>query len=239
MSFTLEMLDALDEQYELIQRYPMPGRNYKFTLAYILCLCTLFCRGQERLIILNEGNWQSNNARISYFEDGVVVSNKWFEEKNGYGIGDTPNDILQVGPDLIAIAINWSNIIQYITTDGMAVAATEDVPNNRKLATDGKHLYITSYAHECLTVNGFWNCEKGFVAKVNLETFQVEQCCEVGWERFRFHSLCAVRLHHTNRFRIWPADIPAGRRRHIQLPSLERGQTHQSRHLRVLSRLGL
>lgn len=34
MSFTLEMLDALDEQYELIQRYPMPGRNYKFTLAY-------------------------------------------------------------------------------------------------------------------------------------------------------------------------------------------------------------
>ena len=34
MSFTLEMLDALDEQYELIQRYPMPGRNYKFTLTY-------------------------------------------------------------------------------------------------------------------------------------------------------------------------------------------------------------
>ena len=154
----------------------------RFITGFILCLCTLFCRGQERLIILNEGNWQSNNARISYFEDGVVVSNKWFEEKNGYGIGDTPNDILQVGPDLIAIAINWSNIIQYITTDGMAVAATEDVPNNRKLATDGKHLYITSYAHECLTVNGFWNCEKGFVAKVNLETFQVEQCCEVGWE---------------------------------------------------------
>ena len=226
MSFTLEMLDALDEQYELIQRYPMPGRNYKFTLAYILCLCTLFCRGQERLIILNEGNWQSNNARISYFEDGVVVSNKWFEEKNGYGIGDTPNDILQVGPDLIAIAINWSNIIQYITTDGMAVAATEDVPNNRKLATDGKHLYITSYAHECLTAGGFWTCEKGFVVKVNLETFQVEQCCEVGWERFRFYPLCAVRPHHTSRFRIRQRDIPAGRRRHIQLPSLERGQTH-------------
>lgn len=137
---------------------------------------------QERLIILNEGNWQSNNARISYFEDGRIVSDRWFEEVNGYGIGDTPNDIIQVGPDLIAIAVNWSNIIQYIRTDGKAVAATEDVPNNRKMAADGDYLYITSYGHECSTVDGLWECTKGYVAKVDLKTFKVVKCCEVGYE---------------------------------------------------------
>lgn len=151
-------------------------------LILFVFVLSQICRAQERLIIVNEGNWQSNNARISYFEDGNVVSNKWFEEKNGYGIGDTPNDILQVGEDLIAIAVNSSNIIQFIHTDGTAVSATEDVPNNRKLATDGKYIYITSYAHECGTQDGKWTCNKGFVAKVNLSTFKVEKCCEVGWE---------------------------------------------------------
>jgi hypothetical protein len=29
----LEVCDVLDEQYEHIPRYPMPGRNYKLTLT--------------------------------------------------------------------------------------------------------------------------------------------------------------------------------------------------------------
>lgn len=33
---TLEVNDLLDEQYEHIPRYPMPGRNYKFTLSFSL-----------------------------------------------------------------------------------------------------------------------------------------------------------------------------------------------------------
>lgn len=151
----------------------------RFTISILFAACLFQLNAQERLIILNEGNWQSNNARISYFEDGRIVSNKWFEEANGYGIGDTPNDIIQVGPDLIAIAVNWSNIIQYIRTDGTAVTATEDVPNNRKMATDGEYLYITSYGHECSTIGGLWECTKGFVAKVDLKTFynrQNEMC---------------------------------------------------------------
>lgn len=154
----------------------------RFTISFLFAVCLFQLNAQERLIILNEGNWQSNNARISYFEDGRIVSNKWFEEANGYGIGDTPNDIIQVGPDLIAIAVNWSNIIQYIRTDGTAVTATEDVPNNRKMATDGEYLYITSYGHECSTIGGLWECTKGFVAKVDLKTFKVVKCCEVGYE---------------------------------------------------------
>lgn len=36
MGLSLEVLDLTDEQYEMIQRYPMPGRNYRFTIIWEL-----------------------------------------------------------------------------------------------------------------------------------------------------------------------------------------------------------
>ncbi len=137
---------------------------------------------QEKIILLNEGNWQADNGKVTYFEDGKVVSNQWFRDINKQKLGDTPNDIIQVNNNLIAIAINWSNIIQFITPEGKAVAATEDVPNNRKLATDGKYVYVSSYGHECGTVNGFVTFTKGYVAKIDISTFKVVATCEVGYE---------------------------------------------------------
>lgn len=138
--------------------------------------------GQEKIILLNEGNWQSDNGRVSYFENGKIISNQWFREKNGYKLGDTPNDIIQINDNLIAIAINWSNIVQYITPDGKAVTATEDVPNNRKLASDGKYVYISSYGHECMTIHGLDTFTKGFVAKIDISTYKVVSTVEVGYE---------------------------------------------------------
>ena len=133
----------------------------------------------ENLIICNEGNWQSDNGQLSFF-DGAAnkVTNKWFREKNGIKLGDTPNDILQVNDSLIVIAINWSNIVQYIRPDGTACGATEDVPNNRRMCSDGEYLYLTSYAHKC----GSKTFTKGYVAKIDLVTKQVVATCEVGWE---------------------------------------------------------
>ena len=140
------------------------------------------CFAQERIILLNEGMWQADNGRMTYFENGQVVSNQWFRDINGFKLGDTPNDIIQVNENLIAIAINWSNVVQFITPDGKAVAATEDVPNNRKLCTDGRYVYVTSYGHECETVNGTQYFEKGFVAKIDISNFKVIATCEVGYE---------------------------------------------------------
>lgn len=137
---------------------------------------------RESIILLNEGNWQSDNAKVTLFEDGKIVSNQWFRDVNGYKIGDTPNDIIRINDNLIAIAVNWSNIIQFITPDGKAVAATEDVPNNRRLSTDGKFVYVTSYGHECITASGKKTFTKGFVAKINAETFKVVDATEVGYE---------------------------------------------------------
>lgn len=153
-------------------------------LISIICwqLMVASILSQERIILLNEGNWQADNGRITYFEDGKVVSNQWFRDKNRYKLGDTPNDILQINDNLIAIAINWSNIVQFITPEGKAVAATEDIPNNRRLATDGRYLYVTSYGHECKTIHGMRYFTRGYVAKIDIATYQVIDAVEVGYE---------------------------------------------------------
>ena len=138
---------------------------------------------QEKLIILNEGLWQADNGKITYFEDGEIISNEWFRENNGYKLGDTPNDIIQVNDNLIAMAVNWSNIVQFITPGGKAVAATEDVPNNRKLATDrNNYVFVTSYAHEVAIDGNYREFEKGYVAKIDVRTFKVVDAVEVGYE---------------------------------------------------------
>lgn len=133
----------------------------------------------EWLIICNEGLWQSNNGQLSLYDGSTnTVTNKWFQQVNGTKLGDTPNDIIQVNDTLIAIAVNWSNIIQYIHPDGTACGASENVPNCRRLCSDGRYLYVTSYAHVC----GTQTFEKGYVAKIDVRTKQVVATCEVGWE---------------------------------------------------------
>ena len=116
----------------------------KYLLLTLSLLLAVNAKAQEKLILLNEGMWQADNGRVTYFEDDHVVSNQWFRDKNGMKIGDTPNDIIQINDNLIAIAVNWSNIVQFIRPDGTAVAATEDIPNNRKLCSDGQYVYVTS-----------------------------------------------------------------------------------------------
>lgn len=161
----------------------------KFLYAVLLLLTPLWqalggfaAQAQERIILLNEGVWQADNGRITYFENGNIISNQWFRDNNGYKLGDTPNDIIQVNDNLIAIAVNWSNIIQFITPQGHAVAATEDIPNNRKLASDGDYVYVSSYAHECAVNGKYKQFNKGFVAKIDCKTFKVIDAVEVGYE---------------------------------------------------------
>ena len=154
----------------------------KIKFLLLSSLLAIQCMAQEKLIILNEGLWQADNGKVTYFEDGEIVSNEWFRENNGYKLGDTPNDIIQINDNLIAMAINWSNIVQFINPDGKAVAATEDVPNNRKLVSDGKYVYVSSYGHE-VGINGkYREFEKGYVAKIDINTFKVVDAVEVGYE---------------------------------------------------------
>lgn len=159
----------------------MNHRHLK-TLGLFMAAAIMQTDAIEKIILLNEGMWQSDNGKVTYFENGSVVSNQWFRDINGSKIGDTPNDIILVNDNLIAIAVNWSNIVQFITPEGKAVAATEDIPNNRKLATDGTSVYVTSYGHECNTDHGYEYFDKGFVARIDTGTFTVTDVVEVGYE---------------------------------------------------------
>lgn len=154
----------------------------KYILLTLTFLLAIASEAQEKLIVLNEGMWQADNGCVTYFEEDHVVSNHWFRDKNGKKIGDTPNDIIQINDNLIAIAVNWSNIVQFITPEGREVAAIENIPNNRKLCSDGQYVYVTSYGHECLTTSGFKYFEKGYVAKIDISTFKVIAATEVGYE---------------------------------------------------------
>lgn len=160
----------------------MKKRKKILMTAVTVLLGSSLTGGRERLIVVDEGLWQSDNGRLTYFEDGEIVSNQWFRDVNGYKLGDTPNDIIMVNPDLIAIAMNWSNIVQFITPKGRAVAATEDIPNNRKLCSDGEYVYVTSYAHECKVGDSFIEFTKGYVAKIEIRSFKVTDAVEVGYE---------------------------------------------------------
>lgn len=159
----------------------MKIRKLLFVAAMAFCSVT-WGQNNEKLIIVNEGLWQSNNGRLSYFENGNMVSNRWYEEINHHALGDTPSDIIQINDNLVAITVNGSNIVQFITPEGKDVAANEEIPNCRRLASDGKYVYVTSYAHEC-TVNGITkNFVKGYVAKIDISNFKVVAATEVGYE---------------------------------------------------------
>lgn len=134
----------------------------------------------EDLFVLNEGNFQSDNGQMSLFSGKTLsITNGYFKSVNGFKLGDTPNDIIQVNDTLYAITVIWSNIIQFIRPDGTACGATEDIPNNRQLCTDDKgFIYVTSYAHVC----GTTEFTKGYVAKIDPATKKVVGACEVGWE---------------------------------------------------------
>ena len=120
----------------------MKIRKLLFVAAMAFC-SVAWGQNNEKLIIVNEGLWQSNNGRLSYFENGNMVSNRWYEEINHHALGDTPSDIIQINDNLVAITVNGSNIVQFITPEGKDVAANEEIPNCRRLASDGKYVYVT------------------------------------------------------------------------------------------------
>lgn len=119
--------------------------------------------------VLNEGGYGQNNASLSQVDlETGAVTNDLFSKVNGEPLGDTANDILVTG-DRIIMAVNGSNLIQFCNSECRAVAAVE-VPSCRKMATDGKYLYVTSYAGD------------GTVYKIDLSTYKVVSTAKVGYE---------------------------------------------------------
>lgn len=127
---------------------------------------------QYSLYVLNEGSFGANNSTVTKIDpDGWTVIDSWFTKVNGTALGDVGNDIA-LTDDLIIICVNSSNIIQFCNRDGKAVHQTEGIAGNRRTAVDpsGAYAYITSYASD------------GYVAKIDLTSFQVVGTCKTGYE---------------------------------------------------------
>ena len=124
---------------------------------------------KERIVVVCEGLMGMNNSTVAVISDSVVTNN-WFGRINGTELGDTGNDIVMAGDTVMAIAVNGSNLIQYVGLSGCAIGATEEIPNVRRMALGGKYLYATSYAND------------GYVAKIDLATYAVVGTCNVGYE---------------------------------------------------------
>lgn len=72
----------------------------------------------DNLILVCEGLWGQDNSKLVNIRD-TTLTNDWFRTMNpGMKLGDTGNDIIWVNDTLVAISVNWSNIIQYIHPDG-------------------------------------------------------------------------------------------------------------------------
>lgn len=122
--------------------------------------------GKERIIVVCEGNWGMNNSTVAVISDSVVTNN-WFEN-----LGDTGNDVILVGDTVVAIAVNTSNLVQFIGKVSGADLGSTEIPNVRKLAAseDGKYIYATSYAND------------GYVARIDASSFSLVDTCNVGYE---------------------------------------------------------
>ncbi|MDE6811068.1 MAG: hypothetical protein K2J15_01825 [Muribaculaceae bacterium] len=151
-----------------------------FSIGLLTCISTK--GANEKIIVIDEGTWQADNARLTLFEDGKIVSNQWFRDCNGFKLGDTPTDIVTINDNLIAIALNTSNMIQLIDASGKSTGVIEDIPSVRKLASDGNYIFATSYAHSCSTEEGEKEFTKGFVAKIDPASMKILSACEVGYE---------------------------------------------------------
>src|SRR5574344_1885271 len=62
---------------------------------------------EEYVILLNEGNWQSDNGQVSLIRNHEIT-NQWFRTINNTKIGDTPEDIIYIPEkNLVAISVHW------------------------------------------------------------------------------------------------------------------------------------
>ncbi|MBR0036824.1 MAG: hypothetical protein IJP70_04210 [Bacteroidales bacterium] len=106
---------------------------------------------KSEAVILYEGSYGQNNSDLSEFHKGVISADVYYQA-NGKYLGDTGNDILEVG-DSYYIAVNGSNSVVKIDDDTYKEQARQVVNQPRYLASDGKYLYVSTYESKVLKLS--------------------------------------------------------------------------------------
>jgi YVTN family beta-propeller protein len=123
-------------------------------------------------LVLNEGLFQHNNARLSWVDlASDNVNSYFFEEKSGRPLGDTGNDIGRYGAK-IYVVVNVSNTIEVLSArTGKAVKQISMMANNQ-----GKQ------PREMAFINGkvFISCFDGYVDVLDTSSLSITQRIKVG-----------------------------------------------------------
>ncbi|MFI3247909.1 MAG: hypothetical protein R3Y39_02145 [Rikenellaceae bacterium] len=99
------------------------------------------------LYTLNGGKYTSNNASLTSYniESGAIVDDL-FATVNGQGLGDTAQDVIQLG-DYIYIAVYNSGVIFVTDLEGaiMTTITNETYSYPRYFASDDEYIYVSYY----------------------------------------------------------------------------------------------
>lgn len=120
-----------------------------------------------KLLVLNNGSYGKNNSSMTYFfqeDHHLTALPELFKKTNGKGLGDTAQDIIQVG-QTYWIAVNVSKTIfvtdlkfKLIKTIKISEEGTELSP--RYLCHDGDYVYASLY--------------EGYVARISVVDYAAE-----------------------------------------------------------------
>lgn len=137
----------------------------------------------QGLYLLNEGNMGSNKSTLDYFD---FISGKYhrniYAERNPSvpkELGDVGND-LQIYGNLLYAVINASNKIEVMDAYTSESIGQIDIPNCRHITFHEGYAYATSYAGP-IEIDTDYK-QKGYVAKIDTATLEVEEICIVGYQ---------------------------------------------------------
>lgn len=127
---------------------------------------------EGQYMVVNEGLFQQNNASISLVNPSTgEVQNNWFQTKYDRPLGDTGNEILQIG-EKIFIIVNVSGTIEVIN------ANSGDLIKQIKVQAAG----VSRQPRSGLDVEGdLWvTCFDGTVAIIDTASLSIENNISVG-----------------------------------------------------------
>lgn len=147
--------------------------------------------------LLNEGNMGSNKCTLDYYDavSGTYVRNIYGEANPTVvqELGDVGNDI-QIYREKVWAVINCSHFVEIMDATTARHITQVSIPNCRYVAFKDDYAYVTSYAGPVLIDP---NARLGYVAKVNVNTFEVEDTCTVGYQPDEL-VVCGDKLYVAN-----------------------------------------
>lgn len=180
------------------------GIRHRFIVSAILLIEVLFlasCRKEEVIVpststyvgefdsgeiqgmyLLNEGNMGNNKCTLDYYDykSGYYMRNIYAERNPNVAgeLGDVGNDI-RIYRDKIWAVINCSHFVEVMDSRTAKHITQISIPNCRNIVFEGDYAYVSSYAGP---VQVDPNSRLGYVAKIDVNTFQIVAECTVGYQ---------------------------------------------------------